>query len=77
MSQFITFMQGTAGRLLRIAAGIVLIVLGAFIVQGVWGYVLVLVGLFPLAAGLIGVCFIAPLVGYTLTGERRSAHAHT
>lgn len=76
MSQFMMFMQSTAGRLLRIAVGVALIALGAFVVQGFWGYALVLIGLIPLAAGLIGVCLIGPFVGYTLVGERRPSHAH-
>lgn len=75
MSQFIAFMQSTAGRLLRVAAGIVLIAFGAFVIQGPWGYVLIFVGLIPLAVGLIGVCLIGPLVGYTLVGNRHPGHA--
>lgn len=75
METFITFMQSSAGRLVRMAVGVGLIALGAFAVQGVWSLVLAAIGLVPLFAALIGVCFIAPLFGYTLTGERRPQHA--
>ena len=75
METLITFMQSTAGRVVRMAIGAGLIALGAFAVQGVWSLVLAAIGLLPLFAGLIGVCLIAPLFGYTLTGERRARHA--
>jgi hypothetical protein len=71
MADVIGFMQSTAGRLLRLALGVVLIAVGIFVIHGVAGIVVALIGLVPLAAGLAGVCFLAPLFGYTLKGERR------
>lgn len=67
---FVQFMRSSAGRGLRIVAGLVLIVLG-FIVGGAGGVVLGAVGLVPLAAGLFGFCLFAPLFGADLRGNPR------
>jgi hypothetical protein len=74
MNGFVGFMQSWAGRLLRIVAGLALIGIGLFLIQGVWGYVVAVIGLIPLFAGAVGVCLLAPLFGYTLAGEPRKAH---
>jgi hypothetical protein len=58
--KIVTFMNSTAGRLVRIAAGAVLIVAG-LVVGGATGWVLGLVGLVPLAAGLFNFCLLGPL----------------
>lgn len=57
---FVEFMESGAGRLIRVVAGVVLIVLG--LVLGGWWLVLSVVGLVPLAAGALGFCLLAPLV---------------
>jgi hypothetical protein len=61
------------GRLLRIVAGIALIVIGVLFINNVWGIVLIVIGLVPPVAGLAGVCLVAPLFGFTLKGQRRPA----
>lgn len=61
---FVRFMSSSAGRLVRVAAGVALIVLG-FSLGGaglVWG----VVGLVPIAAGLGNFCLLAPLFGQPL-----------
>ncbi len=73
MSSFVTFMQSTTGRFLRILVGIALIGLGLLLVQGVWGIVLAVIGLVPLIAGIGGVCLVAPLFGFTLKGQHKPA----
>jgi hypothetical protein len=60
---FARFMSSTAGRLLRIVAGVALIVIGLAAVHGVGGIILAIVGLVPLLAGLSNVCVFAPLFG--------------
>jgi hypothetical protein len=60
---FARFMSSTAGRLLRIVAGVALIVIGLAVVHGVGGIILAIVGLVPLVAGLSNVCVFAPLFG--------------
>lgn len=71
----VAFMQSAAGRLLRIVAGLALVAVGVFVVQGAWGFVLAVVGLVPLIAGIVGMCLLAPLFGLTLRGEPRARHA--
>lgn len=66
---FVTFMNGTAGRALRIVAGLALIVIGSAVVEGTAGLVVSLIGLVPLLAGAAGVCLIGPLVGDRHHGE--------
>ncbi len=73
MSSFVTFMQSTTGRILRIVVGIALIALGLLVIQGIWGIVLAVIGLVPLIAGLAGVCLVAPLFGFTLKGQHKPA----
>ena len=58
----VTAMATTPGRAARIALGLVLIVVGAIVGDG-WGTVLGVVGLVPIAAGLMNVCLVAPLFG--------------
>jgi hypothetical protein len=48
--------EGAVDRVVRIIAGIVLIVLGFFMVSGTAGTVLGFVGFVPLVTGLIGWC---------------------
>jgi len=71
---FVGFMERGVGRLLRIVASVALTVVGLFVVQGAWGLVLAAVGLVPLLAGLVGICFFAPLFGYTLQGAPCRVH---
>lgn len=68
---FITFMSSSAGRALRIVAGLALIALGLAVVGGTAGIVMAVVGLVPLAAGAAGVCLFGPLLGSDLHGTAR------
>ncbi len=56
------FMASAAGRLVRIAAGVVLIVVGFTVVKGTGGWVLAVVGLLPIAAGGLNFCLFGPLM---------------
>ncbi len=76
MGSFVDFMQIAAGRGLRIVLGAGLIFVAAAIVGGNWSVVLAVVGAIPLIAGLAGVCFFAPLFGYTVTGQRVGTPTH-
>lgn len=75
MAGFIKTMQSSAGRLLRIVIGAALVALGAVAFQAPISYIVMFIGLVPLAAGLMGICLVGPLFGYTLTGNRRLHHA--
>jgi Protein of unknown function (DUF2892) len=74
MNRVVGIMQSWVGRLLRVLAGLALIAVGLFVMQGAWGYVVAAIGLIPLFAGTVGICLLAPLFGYTLAGEPRRAH---
>lgn len=60
---FARFMSSITGRLLRIVAGVALIVIGLAVVHGTGGIILAIVGLVPLIAGLGNFCVFAPLFG--------------
>ena len=60
---FARFMSSLAGRLLRIVAGIALIIVGLAVVHGTGGIILAIVGLVVLAAGTFNFCIFAPLFG--------------
>jgi hypothetical protein len=64
---FAKFMASTAGRSVRIIAGIALVVLGASLGGG--GWFLAVVGLVPLLAGISDVCLLAPLFGQPMSGK--------
>lgn len=70
MNAFFRFIAGPAGRLIRIIAGVALIVIGLWLVQDVVGWILAIIGLVPLLAGLFDRCVFAPLFGLAFDGPR-------
>ncbi len=70
MNSFCTFMASTAGRIVRIVAGIVLVAWGLFGLTGTTGVVVVVIGALPLLAGLFDFCVFAPLFGCPLSGSK-------
>jgi hypothetical protein len=70
MNPFVKFMASPAGRITRIVAGIVLIVLGFLVIHGVGGIIVAGVGLVPLLAGLFDFCVFAPLFGAPMSGPK-------
>ncbi len=70
MNPFVKFMASPAGRITRVAAGIILIALGLFAIHGVGGIILAIVGLVPLVAGLFDFCVFAPLFGAPMSGPK-------
>jgi len=69
---FVRFMGTTAGRALRVAAGLALII-GGLLAGGAAGWVIAVVGVVPLAAGLTNVCLFAPLFHAPFRGGPRPA----
>ena len=70
MKGFFRFMAGSAGRAVRIVAGLILIAVGIWAVQGIGGWILVIVGLVPLLAGAFDRCVFAPLFGLPFVGPQ-------
>jgi hypothetical protein len=68
MKGFFRFIASSAGRGVRIVAGLVLIAVGLGLVHGVGGWILAIVGLVPLAAGVFDRCVFAPLFGLPFVG---------
>ena len=69
MKSTFRFLANNKGRLLRIAAGLALIIWGAYF-TATTNWVLIIIGLVPLLAGLFDFCVFAPLFGYPFTGKR-------
>jgi hypothetical protein len=70
MNPFVKFMASPAGRIVRIVAGIALVVLGLFVIHGIGGIIVAVVGLVPLVAGLFDFCVFAPLFGAPMSGPK-------
>jgi hypothetical protein len=72
-SWFELFMASAYGRALRVAFGIGLIFVGLGIVSGTVGWIIAAFGLVPIAAGVFGLCPIAPLWGGHFLGSKYCA----
>jgi uncharacterized membrane protein HdeD (DUF308 family) len=71
MNPFVKFMASRNGRITRIVAGAVLVILGFFVVEDITlGIVLMVVGLVPLLAGIFDYCLLAPLFGAPMSGAK-------
>ncbi len=68
---FAHFMANPIGRGVRVVAGLALIIVGLAI-GSAGGYVLAIVGLVPLLAGILNVCLIAPILKAPFRGEALS-----
>lgn len=64
----VRFMSTTLGRGARIIAGAAMVI-GGLVAGGAAGWVVAVVGLVPLAAGLADVCLLAPLFHAPLRGR--------
>lgn len=69
---FARFMATMTGRLVRIIAGLVLIVAGLFVMGGTAGTIVAIIGVLPVLAGVFNVCLIAPLIGAPFSGDAAS-----
>ena len=70
MNPFIAFMASSAGRIVRIVAGLALIALGLLVLGGTFGIIVAVVGALPLVAGIFDFCVFAPLFGAPLSGPK-------
>ena len=70
MKEFFRFIASPTGRIVRIVAGLALILVGLLALQGLGGWILAIVGLVPLLAGLFDRCVFAPLFGLPFVGPR-------
>lgn len=63
------FLAGSAGRVTRALAGLILIALGALVIQGLGGWIVAVIGLVPLAAGVFDFCLLTALLGGRFWGR--------
>ena len=71
MNPFVKFMASRNGRITRIVLGIVLILVGFFVVSNTTvGVILMVIGLVPLLAGIFDYCVLAPLFGAPMSGAK-------
>lgn len=64
------FLASPAGRVTRILAGVALILIGLFLIEGPLSWVLEMVGLVPIAAGIFDFCVFAPLASLPFVGSK-------
>jgi hypothetical protein len=70
MNPFVKFMASGTGRVVRIVAGVILVIVGLLALEGTAGTIVALVGLLPIAAGVFDFCAFAPLFGCPLSGAK-------
>ncbi len=69
MKNLFGFLASPSGRIVRALAGLTLIALSLLSIGGMIGYVIALIGIVPLAAGLFDFCLFAPLFSYPFGGK--------
>ena len=69
MKAVFEFLASKAGRVVRAVVGILIIVVGVVFVQETTGWILVIIGLVPLAAGVFDFCVFAPLFSLPFMGK--------
>ncbi len=70
MNPIISFLASGTGRIVRVVAGLALIVWGLFGLHSAIGTVVAIVGVVPFVAGLFDFCVFAPLFRLPLSGPR-------
>jgi Inner membrane protein YgaP-like, transmembrane domain len=68
--QRVDWLLSTQGRLARIAAGTILILLGLGVIGGFIGILLLIIGAVPIASAAYGALLIGPLFGRDTMGRR-------
>ena len=72
---FARFMASPAGRGIRVAAGVALIIVG-LVIGSTGGYILAIVGVLPVLAGALNVCVLAPLLKAPFSGKAAVTKQH-
>ncbi len=70
MNPLIGFLASGNGRLVRVAAGLLLVAWGILGLHGAAGIVVAVIGMVPLLAGAFDFCVFAPLFGAPLSGPK-------
>ena len=70
MNPLIFIIASITGRIVRIVAGLALVIWGWVGLSGTTGAIVAVIGLVPLAAGVFDFCVFAPLFGAPLNGTK-------
>jgi Protein of unknown function (DUF2892) len=70
---FAEWMATPLGRGLRVVFGGLLIYVGLNAIHGIAGTVVAVLGIVPIATGLLNICLLGPLLGAPLRGSPRPA----
>jgi len=70
MNPVISFLASGTGRIVRVAAGVILVAWGWYGLAGATGIIVAIIGLVPLVAGIFDFCVFAPLFGAPLSGPK-------
>jgi len=76
-SGFSRFLNSPAGRVFRLLAGLVFLVVGFIYRHHALGVVSMMWGLFPLSAGVFDICYISAALGGPLSGAKIRAKYQT
>lgn len=68
MMPILRFLYSQPGRVARVLIGLVMIIIGASL--GGWWWLLAVVGLLPVATGILDICTLGPLFHRPLSGRR-------
>ena len=74
MNPFVKFMASTAGRIVRIIAGLAIVAWGALGLGGTLGFLVTVIGAVPLLAGLVDIFVFAPLFRNPIKGAEIRAN---
>lgn len=66
--RFLEFMSQPAGRAIRVGAGVALLAVGQFVLDGGVGAAVSVAALLPLLTGVLNLCPISPMVGLPVKG---------
>ena len=69
-SAFAKFINSSWGRVLRLIAGIILLVIGFEMRDQAIGIILMIISIFPITAGAFNLCWISALLGGPLSGSK-------
>lgn len=64
------FLNSSAGRIFRILAGMVFLIVGFINRDNMLGIISMAWGIFPLSAGAFDICYISVLLGGPISGEK-------
>lgn len=71
--KIVKFMTSPFGRGLRVLLGLVVMAAGLFVVGGTLGTIMAIIGMVPLAGGVLDFCVLSAALGYGFSGQQARA----